>query len=55
MQFRARALGQSAGGKVDIFDDHIRLEVMLPWLLAKFAQTIAPTLRKEGMLLLDKK
>jgi hypothetical protein len=55
VQFRVRALGQTANGKVDVLDDHVRLEVMLPWLLAKFAETIAPALRKEGKLLLEKK
>ena len=55
MQFRVRALGQIASGKVDVLDDHVRLEVTLPWLLAKFAATIAPALRKEGTLLLEKK
>jgi hypothetical protein len=55
MQFRVSALGQAASGKVDVLDDHVRLEVTLPWLLAKFAETIAPVLRKEGKLLLEKK
>ena len=36
-------------------DDHVRLEVVLPWLLAKVAATIQPLIRKEGMLLLEKK
>ena len=55
LQFRVRALGQSAGGKIDVFDDHVRLEVALPWLLAKFAETLAPAVRKEGTLMLEKK
>jgi hypothetical protein len=33
----------------------VRLEVSLPWLLAMFAETIAPVIRKQGQLLLDKK
>jgi hypothetical protein len=33
----------------------VRLEVMLPWLLAKVAETIQPLIRKEGTLLLEKK
>ena len=55
VQFRVRALGQSAGGKIDILDDHVRLEVTLPWLLGKIAEKILPTIRKEGTLLLEKK
>lgn len=55
VQFRVRALGQSAGGKIDIFDDHVRLEVTLPWLLAKFAEKLVPAIRKQGVLMLEKK
>ena len=55
LSFRLRALGQSAGGTIDVADDHLRLEVSLPWLLAKFAERLAPAIRKEGTLLLEKK
>jgi Putative polyhydroxyalkanoic acid system protein (PHA_gran_rgn) len=55
VEFRVRALGQTAKGKIETFDDHVRLEVSLPWLLTKFAETIAPVIRKQGQLLLDKK
>jgi hypothetical protein len=33
----------------------VRLEVSLPCLLAKFAEKIAPVIRKQGHLLLEKK
>jgi hypothetical protein len=33
----------------------VRLEVVLPWLLAKVAETIQPLIRKEGTLMLEKK
>ena len=55
VQFRARALGQVAAGRVDVFDDHVQLEVTLPWLLAKFAEKLVPAIRKEGTLMLEKK
>lgn len=55
VQFRVRALGQSATGKVDVLDDHVRLEVTLPWLLARFAEKLVPAIRKEGTLMLEKK
>ena len=32
MTFRVRALGQLAAGSVDVADDHVQLEVTLPWL-----------------------
>ena len=38
MFFRVRALGQAASGHIDVADDHVRLEVMLPWLLQRFAE-----------------
>jgi hypothetical protein len=53
--FRVRSLGQVASGTIDVFDDHVRLEVTLPWLLAKIAEKLAPAIRKEGTLLLEKK
>jgi hypothetical protein len=55
LQFRVRAVGQTAGGKIEVFDDHVQLEVTLPWLLGKFAEKLAPAIRKEGVLMLEKK
>jgi hypothetical protein len=55
LQFRISALGQAASGSIDVADDHVRLEVFLPWLLAKLAETLQPLIRKEGTLLLEKK
>ncbi len=53
--FRVSALGQSATGTIDVADDHVRLEVTLPWLLAKLAEKITPAIRKEATLMLEKK
>ncbi len=55
MMFRARALGQVAAGQVEVADDHVRVEVVLPWLLQKFAEVTQATIRQRGRLLLDKK
>lgn len=55
LQFRVSALGQTASGKLDVADDHVYLEVVLPWLLARIAETIQPLIRKEGTLMLEKK
>jgi hypothetical protein len=54
LRFHVTALGQAAGGVIDVFADHVRLEVTLPWLLHKIAERIAPTIRKEGTLMLEK-
>ncbi|MGP9810006.1 polyhydroxyalkanoic acid system family protein [Rhodopseudomonas sp. NSM] len=55
MIFRVRALGQVAAGHVDIADDHVLLEVRLPWLLQKFGDVAQQAIRKRGHLLLEKK
>lgn len=55
LQFRVIALGQAASGTVDVADDHVTLQIYLPWLLAKLAAAIQPLVRKEGTLLLEKK
>ena len=55
LQFQVRALGQAASGIIDVAEDHVRLEVTLPWLLAKLAEKIQPMIRKEGTLMLEKK
>lgn len=55
MTFRVRALGQSASGFLDVAEDHVRLEVTLPWLLQKFAEVAQAAIRKRGDLLLEKK
>jgi hypothetical protein len=55
LQFRVSALGQVASGSIDVAEDHVRLEVLLPWLLAKLAESLQPLIRREGTLLLEKK
>jgi hypothetical protein len=55
MFFRVRALGQAASGHIDVAEDHVRLEVMLPWLLQKFAEVAQAAIRDRGRLLLTKR
>jgi len=55
LQFRVSALGQSAGGTIDVADDHVRLEVTLPWLLAQLVDKIRPSIARQGTLMLEKK
>ena len=55
MIFRVRALGQSASGNVDVGEDHVRIEVTLPFLLQGFAQMVQSTIRERGKLLLTKR
>ena len=55
LRFRMRALGQTAAGTIEVLDDALRIEVSLPWLLAKAANRLLGVLRKEATLLLEKK
>jgi hypothetical protein len=55
MIFRVRALGQAASGHLDVEDDHVRLEVTLPWLLQRFAQVAQVAIKNRGNLLLTKR
>ena len=55
MIFRVRAMGQAAAGHVDVADDHVRVEVVLPWLLQRFAEAAQAMIRSRGDRLLTKK
>ena len=52
MVFRVRALGQAAAGHVDVEDDHVKVEVVLPWLLQRFAEVAQTAIRNRGNLFL---
>ena len=52
MIFRVRAMGQAASGHLDVAEDHVRLEVTLPWLLQRFAEVAQAAIRHRGNLLL---
>jgi Putative polyhydroxyalkanoic acid system protein (PHA_gran_rgn) len=55
MIFRVRALGQAATGHVDVDEDHVKVEVTLPWLLQRFAEVAQTMIRDRGRLLLTKR
>jgi hypothetical protein len=54
LRFQMRSLGQTAAARIDVLQDALRIEVSLPWLLAKAAKRLLPILRKEATLLLEK-
>lgn len=54
MNFRIRAMGQIASGQIDVADDHVKVQVVLPWLLQRFAEVAQAAIRKRGQLLLTK-
>jgi len=55
LSFAASALGQHAHGFIDVYENAVRLEVTLPWLLARFAQAVQRVVGQRGQLLLEKK
>jgi hypothetical protein len=55
LEFRAGALGQTTAGTIDVADDHVRVEVQLPWLLAQLAEKAKALIQKQGHLMLEKK
>lgn len=55
LAFQVTALKQQVGGTIDVAEDHVKLEVMLPWLLAGIANGIQATIRARATRMLDKK
>jgi hypothetical protein len=55
MIFRVRALGQAANGFVNVEEDHVKVEVVLPWLLQRFAEMAQAAIKHRGDLLLTKR
>jgi len=55
LTFRVTALAQAVSGSIDVADDHVRLEVMLPWLLAKLAERAQAMIGDTGRLMLERK
>ena len=55
LTFRVSALGQRASGFIDVYEGAVRLEVTLPWLLAKFAHAAQRVIGHKGQLMLEKK
>src|ERR1700716_1318763 len=54
MLVRVRAIGEAAHRHVDVADDHVQVEVMLPWLLQRFAEAAQAAIRSRGNRLLTK-
>src|SRR4249919_3962046 len=55
LTFRVRGLGQSASGIIDVREDHVQMELQLPWLLHQIVEKAQGLIRKRGQLLLEKK
>ena len=48
-------MGQTVGGRLDVADEAVRLEVDLPWILSVFAEKAKSMIQKQGTLMLEKK
>jgi Putative polyhydroxyalkanoic acid system protein (PHA_gran_rgn) len=55
LEFSLSGMGQKASGTALVLDDAVRLELILPWLLQRFAQLAGATLATRTKLLLEKK
>jgi len=54
LDFRVSLLGQTTTGTIDVAEDHVRLEVQLPWLLSLLANKAKALVEKQGKLMLEK-
>lgn len=55
MMLRVRAMGQEVSGHMDVEEDKVRVELMLPAVLAMFGPVIEGALRQQGRALLEDK
>jgi hypothetical protein len=55
LAFQVTAMKQQASGTIDVADDHVKIEVILPWLLAQLVHGAQSMIRKQAALMLEKK
>jgi hypothetical protein len=55
LAFRASVLSMQTTGTVAVAEDHVRVDVMLPWALALLADKATTLIRARGQLMLNKK
>ena len=55
LDFNARGLGQNITGNITVFPEHVRIEAVLPGLLATVAEAITGKMEKQSKILLEKK
>lgn len=54
LDFRLTALGQAISGHLDVFDDYVRVEIMLPGMLGFLGNRISSRVQDFGIKLLDR-
>jgi hypothetical protein len=55
LDLRIAMLGQATDGTIDVAEDHIRIEVQLPWLIGMLADKAKALIQRQGQLMLEKK
>jgi len=55
LNFNVTAMAQNVNGLINVAEDHVQLEVTLPWLLARLANGAQAMIRDKGRLMLEKK
>jgi hypothetical protein len=54
LEFRMAALGQVVSGSVEVYDELVKIEVLLPGMLGFFGALIAKRVRQQGTAMLEK-
>jgi len=54
LHFGVAALGYTVRGRLDVEQTLVRVEMMLPWMLAIFAEKLKVGVEKQGQILLEK-
>ena len=52
LDFAVAALGQRVAGHLNVDDRVVNVQILLPWLLARFADKLRPTLEREAKKML---
>ena len=55
LDFRLIALGQTISAGIEVFEEYVRIEVMLPGMLGFLGSTIISRVHERGLKLLEKK
>jgi hypothetical protein len=55
LAFRVRALAQTVTGRIEVLDDAVRVEVLLPAMLSFVGKALGGRIRQQATLLLEKK
>lgn len=55
LDFRVAVMGQEASGQIDVAEDAVHLQVVLPWLLHIVAEKAKALIDRQGRIMLEKK